>query len=167
MTDMTGAANPPSNARGSPAAQRRPHRDAAAGVQRCLRVQWASGRPNVARTGNRVLHVDRLRVVNDVIWRLGPVGMIVVGIALLAISLSGIDAAAVSIAALTLGAICLVAGVVRPRTRGKFTFGPQGVSTDVLPVEQIPAGSVRWPDGNVPPPGRPSRCYLRRRGRGC
>ena len=60
-----------------------------------------------------------------ILWRYGPLGLVVAGAALLAIGASGLCATAVSVTLLPIGLVCLVAGVVLPRIEGNFTAGPE------------------------------------------
>jgi hypothetical protein len=79
------------------------------------------------------------------VWRYGPISLIVIGAAVMAIGLSGLCATAVSGAALPVALVCLLAGVALPRTKGIFTAGPHGISSQVIAPHQIDVYSVTGP----------------------
>jgi hypothetical protein len=85
------------------------------------------------------------------VWRYGPLLLIILGMALFAIGLSGLCATAVSTAALPVGLVLVLSGAVLPRVEGKFSAGPHGISATILgsraeyvvfgpPVTSAPAG---------------------------
>ena len=80
-----------------------------------------------------------------VLWRYGPLGLVVAGAALLAIGASGLCATAVSVTLLPIGLVCLLAGVVLPRIEGVFTAGPQGISAPLLAVHKLDTYTVTGP----------------------
>jgi hypothetical protein len=80
-----------------------------------------------------------------ILWRYGPLGLVVAGAALLAIGLTGLCSTAVSVAALPVGLVLLLAGVALPRVEGVFTAGPHGVSGNVVPVHRLDTYTVTAP----------------------
>jgi hypothetical protein len=80
-----------------------------------------------------------------VVWRYGPLILMVAGLAMLGSGASGLTSAAISLAMLPIGFVCLVAGVALPQIEGMFTAGPQGISAPLLPVHQIDCYSVSGP----------------------
>ncbi len=60
-----------------------------------------------------------------ILWRYGPLGLVVAGAALLAIGASGLCATAVSVTLLPIGLVCLLAGVVLPRIEGVSRPAPR------------------------------------------
>jgi hypothetical protein len=80
-----------------------------------------------------------------ILWRYGPLGLVVAGAALLAIGASGLCATAVSVTLLPIGLVCLLAGVVLPRIEGVFTAGPQGISAPLLAVHKLDTYTVTGP----------------------
>lgn len=77
-----------------------------------------------------------------ILWRYGPLGLVVAGAALLAIGASGLCATAVSVTLLPIGLVCLLAGVVLPRIEGVFTAGPRGISAPLLAVHKLDTYTV-------------------------
>jgi hypothetical protein len=99
-----------------------------------------------------------LRVVHDetpdrqdprweyrVVWRYGPLLLIILGMALFAIGLSGLCATAVSTAALPVGLILVISSAVLPRIEGKFTAGPHGITAPLLAVHELDKYTVTGP----------------------
>src|SRR6266851_6329685 len=88
-----------------------------------------------------------------ILWRYGPLGLVVAGAALLSIGASGLCATAVSVTLLPIVLFCLLAGVVLPRIEGVFTAGPQGISAPLLAVHKLDTYTVTGPaleSGQVP-----------------
>lgn len=100
-----------------------------------------------------------------IVWRYGPLGLVVAGAALLATGASGLCATAVSVTLLPIGLVCLLAGVVLPRIEGVFTAGPQGISAPLLAVHKLDTYIVTGSAVTAAPaaglaPGQPSRPVL-------
>lgn len=77
-----------------------------------------------------------------ILWRYGPLGLVLIGVSLLAIGASGLCATTVSVTLLPIGLVCLLAGVVLPRIEGVFTAGPQGISAPLLAVHKLDTYTV-------------------------
>ena len=71
------------------------------------------------------------------LWRYGPLSLVLVGLSLLGFGASGLCGTAISLALLPLGFVCFIAGVALPRIEGMFTAGPHGISGRMLAVHEI------------------------------
>lgn len=90
-----------------------------------------------------------------VLWRYGPLGLIVVGLGMLAYGASGHPSVPVSLSLLPLGFVSIVAGVVLPRIEGRFAAGTSGVSADLPAVHELdpPTYTASGP-ALAPPPAQ-------------
>ena len=62
----------------------------------------------------------------SVVWRYGPLALVLLGTAMVVYAMAGTRSDAVDIALLTLGLVAFVAGVVLPRIEGDFGATCQG-----------------------------------------
>ena len=70
-------------------------------------------------------------------WLYGPLTLVVVGLALLGFGSSGLAGTSISVTMLLIGFICLVIGVALPRVEGSFTAGPEGITAQMRPVDEV------------------------------
>jgi hypothetical protein len=80
-----------------------------------------------------------------IVWRYGPLLLIILGVGLFAIGLSGLCVTAVSTAALPVGLILVISGAVLPRIEGKFSAGPHGITAPLLAVHELEKYTVTGP----------------------
>lgn len=72
-----------------------------------------------------------------VVWRYGPLGLVLLGLSMIGYAMAADRSDAVIVSLLTLGLVSAVAGVVLPRIEGEFSASGQGVAGKLLSVTQL------------------------------
>src|SRR5262245_48389432 len=72
-----------------------------------------------------------------VVWRYGPLGLVLLGLAMIAYAMAAERSDAATVSLLTLGLVSVVAGVVLPRIEGEVSAGGQGVAGKLLSVTPL------------------------------
>jgi hypothetical protein len=80
---------------------------------------------------------DDPRWEHKLVWRYGPIVLVIVGLEMMGCGAAGLPATAISLMLLPLGFICLIAGVVLPRIEGGFSASPKGVSATLAAVHDL------------------------------
>jgi hypothetical protein len=83
------------------------------------------------------MHHGEARWEYKIVWRYGPLFLVVIGLMAMGFGASGLPGTAISMTLLPIGFVCLLAGVVLPRIEGKFTASPSGLSADVMAVHLL------------------------------
>jgi hypothetical protein len=78
-----------------------------------------------------------LRWQYAVVWRYGPLGLVLLGLAMIVYAMVDDKSDAVTISLLTLGFVSVLAGIVLPRIEGEFSASGQGVTGKLLSVTQL------------------------------
>jgi hypothetical protein len=85
-------------------------------------------------------HPASLRWQYAIVWRYGPLGLVLLGLAMIAYAMAADRSDATTVSLLTLGLVSVVAGVVLPRIEGEFSASGQGVAGKLLSVTQLDPG---------------------------
>lgn len=88
-----------------------------------------------------------------IVWRYGPLGLIVLGLGMLGYGASGHPSAPVSLSLIPLGFASVVAGVVLPRIERRFAAGARGVAAELLAVHELDPPTYTASGLALAPPG--------------